>query len=315
MELHTLRCFVGVADQLSFSRASEQLHLSQPALSRQVRALEDELKMPLFDRVGRRVKLTSGGEELAAQARLLLQDFNSFRSRAQDLSNGQAGTLRVGATPQTLEGLIAPLIAKFRRRWPKVEFQLVEDGSMCLLDQVQEGRVHVAIAPLPNGSALEGKELFPFGVLAILPTRHPLNHRKYIDITDLAFERLLLLRKAFMTRQIFDGACKIAHVAPPVVMESSSPHALVSLANQRHGIAIIPSTVKVAAQHAIPVQLGKRQLGVTMSAIWNPRRYLPPAALAFVEEAWRYTRLQYPGRQFCFTNLFDSSTMRTLGSK
>lgn len=61
MELHTLRCFVGVADQLSFSRASEQLHLSQPALSRQVRALEDELKMPLFDRVGRRVKLTSGG--------------------------------------------------------------------------------------------------------------------------------------------------------------------------------------------------------------------------------------------------------------
>ena len=308
MELHTLRCFVGVADQLSFSRASEQLNLSQPALSRQVRALEDELRMPLFDRVGRRIKLTSGGEELAARARLLLQDCDSFRSRAQDLSNGAAGILRVGATPQTLEGLIAPLIAKFRRRWPKVDFELVEDGSMRLLDQVQEGRVHIAIAPLPNGSLLKGKELFPFGVLAILPSRHKLGHRKYIDVTDLAFERLLLLRKAFMTRQIFEGACKIAHVAPPVVMESSSPHALVSLANQRHGIAIIPSTVKVAAQHAIPIQLGKRQLGVIMSAIWNPRRYLPPAALAFVEEACSYTRRQYPGKEFCFKNLFDSST-------
>ena len=114
------------------------------------------------------------------------------------------------------------------------------------------------------------RNYFHLGCLRILPTRHPLNHRKYIDITDLAFKQILLLRKAFMTREIFDGASKIAHVAPPVVMESSSPHALVSLANQRHGIAIIPSTVKVAAQHAIPVQLGKRQLGVTMSAIWNP---------------------------------------------
>ena len=82
MELHTLRCFVGVADQLSFSRASEQIGLSQPALSRQVRALEDELGMPLFDRVGRRIKLTSGGEELAARARLLLQDFELIQEQS-----------------------------------------------------------------------------------------------------------------------------------------------------------------------------------------------------------------------------------------
>ena len=171
---------------------------------------------------------------------------------------------------------------------------------MRLLDQVQDGRVHVAIAPLPNGSSLEGKELFPFGVLAILPSCHKLGHRKSIDVTDLAFERLLLLRRAFMTRQIFEGACKLVHVAPPVVMESSSPHALMSLASQRHGIAIIPSTVKVAAQHAIPVQLGKRQLGVIMSAIWNPRRYLPPAALCLRRRSVQLHKAKIPRQGVLF---------------
>ncbi len=316
MELHTLRCFVGVADQLSFSRASEQLHLSQPALSRQVRALEDELGMPLFDRVGRRVKLTSGGEELAARARLLLQDFDGFKIRAQDLSRGPVGTLRVGATPQTLEALVAPLIARFRRMWPKVEFQLVEDGSASLLDQLREGRVQIAIAALPNGTALKGRELFPLGVLAVVPRRHPLAGRKHVDVTELAYERLLLLRNAFMTRQLFDGACKIVHIAPTAVLESGSPHALVSLANQCHGIAIVPSTLQqLSAQQAIPVRLGDRQLGITMSAIWNPRRYFPPAASAFVEEARRYTRRQYPGKAFCFTKLFDSSITAAMADK
>lgn len=315
MELHTLRCFVGVAEQLSFSRASIQLHLSQPALSRQVRALEAELGMPLFDRIGRRIRLTSAGEELAVRARLLLQDVDSFKTRAEDLSQGSTGTLRIGATPQTLEGLIAPLIAKFRRIWPKVDFQLIEDGAANLLDQVQEGSVQIAIAALPTGTTLQGQELFPFGVLAVVPAGNPIARRKRVDVTELAREPLLLLRKAFMTRQLFDGACKIAHIAPPVVIESSSPHAIVSLANQHHGIAIIPSTVQVSAQHAIPVQIGGRQLGVRMSAIWNPRRYLPPAALAFVEEARRYTRREYPGKAFSLTNLFDSSANGPMGQR
>lgn len=273
-----------------------------------MQALEGELKIPLFDRVGRRVKLTSGGEELAVRARLLLQDFDAFKTRSEELSKGSAGTLRVGATPQTLEGFIAPLIARFRRMWPKVEFHLVEDGSASLLNQVLEGRVQIVVAALPGGVPLQGQELFPFGVLAVVPTGHPLANRKRVDITELARERLLLLTKAFMTRQLFDGACRLAHLAPLVVIESSSPHALMALANQRHGIAIVPSTVhQVSAHHAIPVQFSGRQLGVTMSAIWDPRRYLPPAAMAFVKEARRYTRQQYPGKTFSFTNLFDSS--------
>jgi LysR family cyn operon transcriptional activator len=309
MELYTLRCFVAVAERLSFSRAAEQLQMSQPALSRQVQALEEELKVRLFDRVGRRVELTAPGRELAGRARLLLQDVEGFRSRADDLSGGPTGTLSVGATPQTLESLVAPLLARFHRRWPTVEFHLVEDGAASLLDQIERGLVHVGIAALHKGTTLRGRELFPLGVLAVVPSSHPLAPRKRIEVAELAHERLLLLRKAFLTRQLFDGACQIARVAPRILLESGSPHALLSLAEQGHGIAIIPSTVRrmYFGQRGIPVHLGDRQLGVSMSAIWNPRRYLPPAAGTFIEAAYRFTRRQYPGKAFHLGDLFDSS--------
>lgn len=309
MELHALRCFVTVADRLSFSRAAEDLKTSQPALSRQIQGLEQELRVRLFDRLGRRVELTPAGEELSARARLLLHEADSFRSRAEDLSGGPTGLLRVGATPQTLESLVAALLARFRVLWPTVDFQLVEDGAASLLDQVERGVVHVAIAARPVGSALRGRELFPLGVLAVAPPAHPLARRKRIEVAELAGERLLLLRRAFMTRQLFDGACQIAHITPRVVLESGSPHALLSLAEQGHGIAIVPSTVRPVhfPQRAIPVHLGDRQLGLWMSAIWNPRRYLSPAGSALIEEAWRFTRRQYPGKGFHLGDLFDSS--------
>jgi DNA-binding transcriptional LysR family regulator len=135
-----------------------------------------------------------------------------------------------------------------------------------------------------------------------------LARRKRVEVAELARERLLLLRKAFMTRQLFHGACQITHITPRIVIESGSPHALISLAKHGHGIAIIPSTVhQISAKDAIPVQIGARQLGVWMSVIWDPRRYLPPAAAAFIDEARRFTRRRYPGKAFSLGDLFDSS--------
>lgn len=309
MELRSLASFVTVAESLSFSRGAERLGLSQSALSRQIQALEEELKVRLFDRLGRRVLLTPAGEDLLGRARALLKDVQSFRSRAEDLSGGATGILRVGATPQTLESLVSKLLTRFCARCPGVSLELVEDGAASLLDQVERGVIHVAVAALPHGSPLRGRELFPLGVLAIVPPRHALARRQRVEVAELASERLLLLRRAFMTRQLFDGACQIARVTPRAILESASPHALVALAGEGHGVAIIPSTVRLgdARHRALPLHLGGRQLGVVMSAIWDPRRYLSPAVGMFVEEAYRFTRRDYPGRSFHLGDLFDSS--------
>src|SRR5256885_633819 len=107
MNLRHLRAFPAIADRGGVARAAPRLHLSQPALSRQIHALEAELGLPLFDRVGRRVQLTSQGEDLLRRSRRLLADADSLGERARALKTGETGILRVAATPQVIENLLA----------------------------------------------------------------------------------------------------------------------------------------------------------------------------------------------------------------
>src|SRR5688572_29157031 len=103
MDLRHLRAFVAIVDAGGFGRAVSGLNVSQPALSRQIRALEDSLDVRLFDRLGRRVRLTSEGEDLLRRARQVLTEIDSLGERARALKRGHAGVLRVGATPQAME--------------------------------------------------------------------------------------------------------------------------------------------------------------------------------------------------------------------
>src|ERR671937_182020 len=129
MNLRHLRAFATVVDVGGFARAATRLHLSQPALSRQIHALESDLGVPLFDRIGRRVQLTSEGEDLLRRGRRLLAEADAFTERASALRKGETGILRVGATPQVIESTLADFLAGFRERCPGVEVQLVEEGG------------------------------------------------------------------------------------------------------------------------------------------------------------------------------------------
>lgn len=129
MELGHLRTFVAIVDAGGVHRAAARLHLSQPAVSRQLHSLESELGVPLFDRIGRRVQLTSEGEDLLRRSCRLLADAHSIVERASALKNGDTGILRVGATPQVLESSLANFLNHFHELYPRVEVQLIEDGG------------------------------------------------------------------------------------------------------------------------------------------------------------------------------------------
>jgi DNA-binding transcriptional LysR family regulator len=298
MDLRALRFFATVADLSGFSRAAEHLGISQPALSRQIGALERELKVRLFDRIGRRTMLTAAGEDLLARSRLLLHDAELIKSRAEEIAEGSHGVLRLGATPQSIESFVAALLARYRLRAPNVEVSILEDGAANLVEATRLGLIHLAIASLPNGTELEGQPLFPIHMLAVIPRLHPLCCKKYVEITDLAPHRLLLLRKNFLTRQLFDSACKIHHVNPSVMVESNSAEALLALVKVGQGIAVLPSTVRLnkVRQKVVPIRHEHKPIQMWMSAAWDPKRYLIPAAEMFIEEARQFTRSDYPGK-------------------
>jgi DNA-binding transcriptional LysR family regulator len=123
---------------------------------------------------------------------------------------------------------------------------------------------------------------------------------RWVDLSVLASERLLLLRREFATRQILDGAFQLARLGPRIALESGDPHCLVTLAEAGHGVAIVPSTFLLAhGEHRVaPVVHGAVSLGFWVAVVWDPRRFLPPYAKEFVTALVEYTRRNYPGKRF-----------------
>jgi LysR family cyn operon transcriptional activator len=295
MDLRHLRAFVGVADAGGIGRAVARLHRSQPALSRQIRALEAELDVRLFDRVGRRVQLTAEGEDLLRYASGLLADVDAIQERARALGGGQTGIVRLGATPQAIETLLAVFLAHHRRRHPGVEVQLLEDGGARLPARLERGDVHIAL--VPGDSRFQWRLLFPVHVLAV-SSDGTLKRRATLEVTELTDVPLLLPRREFGSRQWFDAACQDAHLRPRVLLESGAPHTLVALAEAGYGLAIIPSNARVprTGVHAVPLVLRGVPIGRWVGVAWDPRRFLAPYAERLVEELLVYARRAQPGR-------------------
>ena len=285
MDLRHLRGFVTIADAGGFARAGARLNLSQPALSRQIRAFEAELGVQLFDRIGRRVQLTAEGQDLLRRARELLTSADSLGERARALKGGAIGVLRVGATPQAMETLLAGFLPRYRRRHPGVDVHLVEDGGARLANRLERGDVHLALTASTDGR-FRWRPLLPLYVLAVVPRSFRLRRRASLEITELADSPLLLTRRDFASREWFDAACQLARLRPRVLLESGAPSTLVALAAVGYGIAIVPSNVRIprAGVRAVPLVQRGAPIGRWLSLAWDPRRFLAPYAEDFVDE-------------------------------
>lgn len=296
--LQHLRAFVTIVDAGGFGRAAARLNVSQPALSRQIRALESTLDVQLFDRIGRRVQLTSEGEDLLRRTRQLLTDVESLGERARALKSGQTGVLRMGATPQAMETVLAGFLPRYRQRHPGVEVHLVEDGGARLATHLERGDVHLSFLP-GSDARFRWRALAPLYVLAVLPKSHRLGRRATLEIDDLADAPLLVPRREFASRGWFDAASQAAHMRPRVLLESGAPSTLVALAQAGYGIAIVPSSVRISGGGVRAVPLVQRGLpiGRWLGVAWDPRRFLAPYAEQFVEELVAYCR-RAPANRF-----------------
>lgn len=296
MNFRHLRAFATIVDAGGFARAAVRLNLSQPALSRQIHALETELAVPLFDRIGRRVQLTSEGEDLLRRSRRVLAEAESLGERARSLKTGQTGILRVGATPQVIENLLADFLTRYGRRHPGVEVHLVEDGGVRLPGRLERGDVHLVLASADPRFQI--RLLYPMHVLAVVSPGRRLGRRATLEISELADEPLLLLRRDFASREWFDAACQTAHVRPRVLLESAAPHTLFALAATDYGIAIVPSNTEVprGIVRAVPLVHRGASIGRWASVCWDPRRFLALYAEQFVDEIAAHCRRDYPGR-------------------
>jgi DNA-binding transcriptional LysR family regulator len=299
VNLKALQLFVATADLGGIGRASARMHLSQPAASRQLQTLESEFGIRLFERVGRRLRLTAEGEDLLRHARRALLEIELIADRARAIKGGSTGTLRIGATPQVIGGVLPAFLRDYCARYPSVEVELMEGGAASQPARLDGGEVDLAIMPVGE-DRFEGRLLYPVHAVAVMPQAHRLARRAVLDVSDLSGEPLLVLRREYGSRTWFQAASEVAHFRPHIRLESGAPETLIELAAVGYGIAIIPSTVAMRRKGVRIAPLVQRgaSLGRWSMIGWNPQRHLPPYAKQFIDELCAHVRGAHPGRDF-----------------
>ena len=298
MNLRAVQAFVAVVDLGTFSAAAKRLHVSQPAMSRQIAALAHELGFDLFEPSGRGVRLTARAEDMLVHCRRVLAETGALRDRARSLRSGQAGSLRIGATPQVIQELLADFLTQYERLEPEVKVELLEAGGAQLGELLDRAEIDLAIMP-QGDKRFEARPLYPMLLIAVLPESHPASRMKLIEVQALDGEPVLLLRQGFASRLWFDAACQIARSRPHLLFESSSPPTVIALARTGHGIAIVPSPVRVPAQgvQVRPVVYRNEPIGHMTVVAWDGRRFRPAYSERFVTELDAAVHRDYPGRE------------------
>jgi DNA-binding transcriptional LysR family regulator len=238
LDLRKLRYFVAVAEELHFGRAAERLHIAQPVLSRQIRALEDELRAQLFVRTKRTTELTAAGRQLLDDARPLLASADATGRRVARAARG-AKTFTIGFMP----GLtVTEAVRAFGAMHPELEIELIRTTWDDQVDVLHDGRVDVSVVRLPiDQSGLTVRPLFDEPRVAMLPADHRLAGKPVVDITDLADEHLLQDPDAVPEWR--DIAVELrTRTAKPVPAMRSVEEKLEHVA-AGHGISIVPQTV------------------------------------------------------------------------
>ena len=300
MDLKRLRTFVAVAEHGGVSGAAARLRVTQPALSRQLRELQGELGVRLLEPVGRRLLLTGEGEEFLPHCRRLLGHADAVAERARSLAHGDTGALRVGATPQMIEGVFPRFLARWAELCPGVHVRPVEAGAVEQEAMLGRGEVHLAIGFRPaDGRRFASHDLPPLHVLVAHASSLPLRRDRdggAIDVGALSEVPLLLLDRRFGTRKLFDAACRLARLEPSVLLESAAPHALLALAEAGFGAAVVPDTVRIDRAGLRVARLAYRgePLQAPLAVLWDRLRPLPRYAEGFPAAFAAHMREAHP---------------------
>lgn len=297
MDLQQLRTFVAIADAGGVTRAASRLNLSQPAATRQIQVLEATLGVTLFVRIGRRVRLTSDGEDLLQRSRRVLAEADSMRERAKALRAGDTGIVTIGTTPPMIDAVLAGFLVGHRKRHPGVEIRIVEDGGTSLVSRLERGDVQLAYIPVGDDRFV-GRLLYPVHVIAVVAEGHDLSGHNVLDVGELAGQQLLALRRGFGSRDWFETACEAANIRPSVLLESNSHNAILGLAGAGYGIGILPSATPVPKKgiRAIPLVHRRLSIGKWTMLAWDARRFVPPYVERFADELVAYAQDHFPGR-------------------
>lgn len=284
MEIFQLRYFVTAARLLHFSRAAEELYISQPSLSLQISRMESELGTPLFHRQGRRVTLTDAGEALLPHAERLLEQEAEARRVVQQVAGLERGRLTLCALPALDQHLLPPWLARFRREHSGVEIRVRElRPARAVAQAVCSGQADLGFVHFPcDTEGLTFRTLLEDEIALVVPEAHPLGAREAVRLEEAAGEDWVWVHDAQDADHPLYAACLKAGFAPRIVCESGSAQGVLALVAAELGIALLPRLAIEPRPGIRILPLVEPRPSRTLAAIWVPET-LSHAARAFLE--------------------------------
>ena len=282
MDLDQLRYFLSAARRQNFTRAAEDLGISQSALSRSIQKLEDELGQPVFERKTRSISLTDAGLLLQARAQQVLTMLEDTKAEIAD--DGQSGRVRVGAIPTIAPYFLPDVLRRFSTEYPKAFLIVHENTTDNLLKKCTQGEIDIAVVALPiTAKYLEFEELFEEELFLVLPPEHPLAAKEKIRFNDVEPYPFILLDEAHCLTDSILSFCRQRSFQPVVVERTSQLSMVQELVSLSHGVSMIPAMARQLDQSDRRVyrSLTARKPTRTVAVVWNPYRFQSRLLKAF----------------------------------
>lgn len=282
MDLKQLQYFIAIAEEGSVTAAANRLHMTQPPLSQQLKKLEDELEVTLFDRNSRKLQLTEVGEIFLIRARQILSFSRAAQKEITDFSNGYMGTVIIGITPTAVPLVLSSEIARFHQKYPLINFEFFEGNTFVVNDLLKKGIVNIAILRSPfhcEGLNVIKKEEEP--MVAAMMSEYNWSSSSTCSIRDLDKRNIILYHRyeALLAESFADY-----NILPRIICKCDYSSTALQAAEAGLGIALLPaSALKMASSELIFKNIEEPLLYTRPMAVWLSDQYLPKSASVFLD--------------------------------
>lgn len=290
MELRQLNYFIKAAELLHFTEAAAASFVTQSTLSQQIKLLEEELGMLLFDRVGKQVRLTEAGKVFLGHARQIQLDVKRSKQAIDELNNLVTGELRIGVT-YAFSSMLLPALPPFSVKYPGIKI-IVEYGTAGELEQkLKMAELDVILAFHEKSEAddlgLEMQHLYASRIMMVVSRKHPLAGLKKISLAELGKVELILPSKGFSSRDLLDSLFSRGKIRPVIKIEMNDVHSLLSMVTEGNWATIINEKAILTWEDLVAIPISGKEYYKQAFILWQKGVHKKKSATLFIEELFR----------------------------
>ncbi|TKC60038.1 LysR family transcriptional regulator [Pedobacter hiemivivus] len=287
MEIRQINYFIKAAEMLHFTEAAAACFVTQSTLSQQIKQLEEELGMMLFDRIGKHVHLTEAGGVFLNHARQIVLDVKKSKQAIVELNNLVIGELRIGVT-SAFSSVLLPALAPFSAKYPGIKI-VVEYGTAAELEhKLKQAELDVLLAfheqTDSDDANLEMEHLFSSRIMMVVSKHHPLADLKKISLTNLAKVELILPSQGFSSRDLLDELFHKARLSPLIKIEMNNIHSLLSLVDDGSWATILNEKALITWENLIAIPISGKEYYKQAFILWQKGGYRKKSATLFIQE-------------------------------